>query len=80
MTLENLILFLGWCSVINIGLLLLTSLILILINNTLAKWHATLFNIDENLVRNRYFQYLSQYKILIIVFNIVPYFALKFTI
>jgi len=69
--------FLGWCSVINIGLLMLSSILIIAIRGPVSRIHAKMFDLDERGVRHAYFQYLGQYKIAIIVFNIVPYFALK---
>ncbi len=69
--------FFGWCSVINIGLLMLSSILIIAIRGPVSRIHAKMFDLDESDVRHAYFQYLGQYKIAIIVFNIVPYFALK---
>ena len=69
--------FLGWCSVINIGLLMLSSILIIAIRGPVSRIHAKMFDLDESDVRHAYFQYLGQYKIAIIVFNIVPYFALR---
>jgi hypothetical protein len=69
--------FLGWCSVINIGLLVLSSILIIAIRHPVSRIHAEMFDLDERGVRHAYFQYLGKYKVAIIVFNIVPYFALK---
>ncbi|MCK4917087.1 MAG: hypothetical protein KAS51_02590 [Candidatus Omnitrophica bacterium] len=69
--------FLGWCSVINIGLLMFSAILIIRIRKSAASLHGKMFNLDENYVSQAYFQYLGQYKIAIIVFNIVPYLALK---
>ena len=69
--------FLGWCSVIGIGLLLFSSLTVILFRNQVSELHAKIFNLNKEDVFRAYFQYLGQLKILIIVFNIVPYFALS---
>lgn len=68
--------FLGWCSVINIGLLLFSAIIVVLFRNQVSQLHAKIFNINKEDVFRAYFQYLAQYKILIIVLNIVPYFAI----
>jgi len=68
--------FFGWCSVINMGLLLLLVIIMVSLHDRIARIHAKMFNLDEHHVSRIYFQYLAQYKILIIVFNIIPYFAL----
>jgi len=77
MTIETLRVFFGWCSVINIGVLMLSSILIIAIRGTAAHFHAKLFNLDEKYVSEAYFQYLGNYKTAVIIFNIVPYFALK---
>lgn len=69
--------FFGWCSVINIGLLLLSTVLVIAIRGTALRFHGKLFNLDEQTLLKAYFYYLAHYKIAIIIFCIVPYFALK---
>ena len=76
-TIETIREFLGWCTVINIGLLVLSSILIIALRGTVSRFHGKMFNLDEKYLSQAYFQYLGQYKIAIIVFNIVPYFALK---
>lgn len=70
--------FLGWCSIINSGLLIFSSILIIALRGITARIHGKMFNVDENFLSKAYFQYLGHYKIAIIVLNIVPYFALKF--
>ncbi len=77
MNLEIIRLFLGWCSIINVALLLLSSILVVVIRKTAVKMHGKMFNVDEKFLCEAYFTYLGQYKIAILVFNIVPYFALK---
>ena len=69
--------FLGWCSVINIGLLTFTAIFVVLLRGPISRIHAKMFNLDEAELSPAYFQYLAQYKFIIIVFNIVPYLALR---
>ena len=69
--------FLGWCSIINISILMFSAIFIIIAEKMALNIHHKLFNVDNNYLRKAYFQYLAQYKIIIIVFNIVPYFALK---
>jgi len=76
-TLDSLTKFIGWCAVINIGILMLTSILLLLLRTSVSKIHGKLFNLSDTDVSKAYFQYLAQYKIAIIVFNLVPYVALK---
>lgn len=69
--------FFGWCSVINIGLLIFSAILVLSLRGPVSRIHAKMFDLDESAIRRAYFQYLGQYKIAIIVFNIVPYFALR---
>jgi hypothetical protein len=69
--------FLGWCTVINFGLLTISSVMLILLQGPISKLHQAIFKLDEGAVRLSYFWFLAAYKLAIIVFNFVPYCALK---
>ena len=77
MTTETLRIFLGWCSVINIGLLVVSSIFIVAFRGVSSRIHSKMFDLDEKYLSQAYFQYLAQYKIAIIVFNVVPYFALR---
>ena len=74
---ETLTELLGWASVLNIAVLMLSTITLITMRGTIAKLHARLFGLDEKDLGRAYFQYLAQYKIAIIVLNVAPYLALK---
>ena len=77
MTTETLTELLGWASIINIALLILTTIMVIAVRGTISKIHSSLFGLDEKDLGRAYFQYIAQYKIAIIVLNIAPYLALK---
>jgi hypothetical protein len=77
MTMEEVTALLGWTSVINIAVLLLSGLVVIAMREGIAKIHSQLFGLDEKDLGRAYFQYLAQYKIAIIVLSIAPYIALK---
>jgi len=77
MTVDILREVLGWCAVINMGLLLFSAIFVVLLRGPISRIHAKMFNLDESDLSLAYFQYLAQYKIAIIVFNIIPYFALR---
>lgn len=76
-SLETLANFLGWCSLLNIGLLLFSTLLLSLAMRPLANIHSKLFGIDKSSLPMAYFRYLANYKLLMLVFNLVPYIALR---
>lgn len=69
--------FLGWCSVINIGLGLFSLIFITFLRDTILRIHSKMFNLDERDLSRAYFQFLGQYKIATIVFNVVPYIVLR---
>jgi hypothetical protein len=77
MTIETLTELFGWMSVISIGFLMFSTIMILLIKGAAIKIHSKMFALDETDLNRAYFQYLAQFKILVIVLNIVPYIALK---
>ncbi|MEM9256761.1 MAG: DUF6868 family protein [Pseudomonadota bacterium] len=75
--LETVTSFLGWCSILNIGLLFFYTAWLMLFRDFTKRTHSTMFGVDERTLDSIYFQYLAHYKLAVLVLNIVPYFALK---
>lgn len=74
---NKLILFFGWCTIINFSLLVLTTIILALFKKQVSKIHSMIFGVSEIDILLAYFQYLGNYKIAIILLNLVPYIVLK---
>lgn len=77
MTIAELTTFMGWMSIINIGLLVFSALTILALRNLITKIHSIMFAVNEQNLNKLYLQLLGQYKLLIIMFNIVPYIALK---
>lgn len=77
MTIETLTELLGWATVVNLVIISLSTLGVIVMRRSITEIHSKLFGLDEKDLGRAYFQYLAQYKIAIIVFNIAPYIALK---
>lgn len=77
MNIEALRAFLAWCTAINLGLLILSSIVLVLCRDPISRWHRKLFGLDEAFLQRTYFRYLADYKIAILVFNLIPYLALR---
>ena len=69
--------FFGWCAVINVALLLLTTFFLACLRDFALRVHSRMFALSEEDVSRAYFQYLAQYKLLTLVFSVVPYLALR---
>ena len=77
MELEQLTVFLAWCTLINFIILVLSTLALWSIRGFAERLHCKMFGLPETCVREQYFRFLATYKILFIVFNLVPYLALR---
>lgn len=77
MDIETIRIFFGWCTVINLGVFIFSVIMIIALRGTAVRIHSKLFDLDEKFISQTYYQYLGYYKISMIVFNIVPYFALK---
>ena len=69
--------FLGWCAVINIGLLMFSAFFLTVFNTPVKVLHSKLIAVDSGSLNTLYFNFLGNYKIAVLVLNIVPYCALK---
>ncbi|WP_419168058.1 DUF6868 family protein [Halobacteriovorax sp.] len=69
--------FLGWCTLINFGLLTLSTISIVLFRKFIIRTHSTLFGIKEKKLPKIYFKYLANFKLVVILLNLTPYIALK---
>lgn len=77
MNINELTTFLGWCSVINLAVYLFSALAIIVFKRFTANLHSNIMGIDTKALPSLYFNYLGNYKLGILIFNLTPYFALK---
>jgi hypothetical protein len=77
MTVETLRSVLGWCAVINMGLLLYWFLFLAYAHDWVYRIHSRWFKIPEENFNSIHYGGMTFFKIAIFVFNIIPYFALR---
>ncbi len=77
MSIEELTSFLGWCSVINMGVLVFSTIMLALMKDVAINMHSKIFSLNPQILPPIYFRYLGNLKLLVIVFNLAPYIALK---
>ena len=77
MSIDSLISVLGWMSVINIGMLIFSAGVIVLLRPLISRLHASMFEISPIELNTIYFNFLGWYKLAIIMLNIVPYLALK---
>ncbi len=77
MTIEQWTSLLGWCSLLNLSLLAISALLLMLFERPVKAIHQRMFGLDDRQLTLSYFSYLANYKILVLVFNLMPYIALN---
>ncbi|BCD99831.1 DUF6868 family protein [Marinagarivorans cellulosilyticus] len=80
MSLDAFMHILGWSAVINIAVLGLSTVALIFLNGPVASLQAKLFGLTPEQCRLEAYRYLATYKALFLVFNLVPYLALRLVI
>ncbi len=77
MTLETVRDFLAWCSVINVGLLLFWWLWFVFGHDFMYRFHGKWFKLSVEKFDEINYALIGFFKIGIILFNVVPYFALR---
>jgi len=77
MTIDNLKEFFMWSSVINIGLLLLMVIMFTAARKFAVRMQRKFFKLPEEKIISVIYRIVAIYKLLIIVFNIVPYVVLN---
>lgn len=76
MTQEFLTTVFGWMTVLNIAVLLFSTLMILIMQDWIAGIHGRMFQMEPADIKKAYFRYLANYKILIIVFCLMPWLAL----
>lgn len=74
---EDFVTFLGWATLVHFVLLAVIAGALIGFRQWIIGVHQRMFAIDEAALNLAYFQYLAGYKILVLVFFLVPYLVLR---
>lgn len=68
--------FFMWCSILNIGLLMFSFLMLAFAGDFVYSMHAKWFPVPRERFNAVTYSFLGFYKIIVIVFNVVPWAAL----
>ena len=76
-SIETLATFLGWCTVLNIGALLVGGSSWMLVKERFSGLGATMFGVTKEEMKATFLRVLMQYRAAIIVLNLVPYITLK---
>lgn len=77
MTLESIRSVLAWCTLINLGLLLWWFLFLTLAHDWTYRIHSRWFKISVEKFDAIHYAGITFFKLLVLMFNLVPYLALR---
>lgn len=76
MTIDIMREFLGWCSIINLGLLLWWVLFFMFAHDFMYRLHGKWFNLSVEKFDTIHYAGMAFFKITIFIFNVVPYLVL----
>jgi hypothetical protein len=76
-SIEEMTALLGWCTVINLVLLVVSTLVLFLFQKIVLRFHEWFSGLSAEQLKPIYVQYLAQMKLLWIIFNLTPYLAIR---
>ncbi len=78
MDIDSIRAFFMWCTILNVALLSLSSLMCICAGDWLWRIHSKWFSISRETFNVAIYSFLGLYKVLVFVFNLIPYVALLF--
>jgi hypothetical protein len=65
-----------WCTILNVALLALSSLMCMCAGDWVYRIHSKWFSIPREVFNVAIYSFIGLYKILVITFNLIPYVAL----
>ncbi|WP_299984361.1 DUF6868 family protein [uncultured Ruegeria sp.] len=77
MTQEFLTTVFGWMTVLNIAVLLFSTIMVLALQDWIADVHGRMFQLEQADIKRAYFRYLANYKMLALIFCLIPWLALK---
>ena len=80
MTIETIRDVLGWCAVINLGLLLWWGLFFMLAHDWMYRIHGKWFKLPVERFDAIHYSGMAFFKICILLFNIAPYLAIRIVV
>lgn len=67
----------GWCTIINMIVLLFWFVMLVMAHDFIFKIHSKLFRISQKRFDSIHYQGMMYFKVFVFMFNMVPYLALR---
>jgi len=80
MTIEFIRNFLGWCALINYGVMALWFFMFVFAHDWMRSVHGKWFTISNERFDEIHYYLMGWFKLLIFVFNLVPYLVLRLAI
>ena len=77
MTIETIRAALGWCSIINIGILLWWFFAITVLHDWVYKFHSKFLKLSVERFDEIHYAGVMYFKIAVFFFNVVPYFVLR---
>lgn len=76
-TIDTLATFFGWCTVINFTFIILVLLVFSLFHDGIGKIAGSLFGVPKEEAKAAVLHAFMQYRVALVVLNLVPFIALK---
>ncbi|MCJ7590027.1 MAG: hypothetical protein MUO51_01585 [Woeseiaceae bacterium] len=77
MTVENALAVLGWCMVVNFGILMIWAVAMMVAPNLTYRTQRLVTSISQEEFERTIYRLMGQYKLGILFFNFAPYIALR---
>lgn len=76
-SIETLATFFGWCTIINIGLIVFVFVLFSIFHEFFSGLTAKMFGVSTEVAKETVLRVFMQYRVVVLVLNLVPYIALK---
>ncbi len=76
MNIEQATEFFKWVTIINVGLFVVNAVLILLMRKIICRMHGRMFGISEENISIVLYSWLGLYKVVILVFSIVPFVVL----
>jgi hypothetical protein len=77
MSIEELAVLLGWCTVVNFGILMLTMIMWTVLRKPVQSLHTKMSGLSADELNKIFYQCMGQFKTLWILFNLTPYLVIR---
>lgn len=77
MSIQDIAAVFGWMTIVNVVIYTWVALFVIFGRDWMARMQARILGIPEEKMPDYFIDYLSRYKLAILIFNLAPYLALR---